>query len=222
MHHSVNQLLAIASPPIGAVVDEVSDENATLIDIWYQKNGFYAFESALHVYPLWDVDNVAGFYTWNSQTCDLFTSLSAELQGKKVFASDAFGNQFGMDISTGEIWFVDIDLAEAFKVANSIDSWCERLLSDFETLTGYEIAKDWQTQNRALEPGERLFPKKPFILGGEWSVDNLWAADCFSNIGFRAYLANQLRSVSDGEYVSIDLGGGRKLTGVVTREGGFE
>jgi hypothetical protein len=48
-----------------------------------------------------------------------------------------------------------------------------------------------------------LIPKVPFVLGGEYSVDNLYDADAVSALLYRGDVAAQIRHLPDGATVKL-------------------
>ena len=88
-------------------------------------------------------------------------------EGLLFFAEDAFGGQFAL--RDEHVVTFDPETGEAQALASSIEDWADQLLADFEFLTGQPLAHDWQARNGALPPGERLVPKVPFVLGGEYA-----------------------------------------------------
>ena len=50
-------------------------------------------------------------------------------------------------------------------------------------------------------PGERLVPKVPFVLGGEFDVSNLHPLDSVKAMRFYGNLAVQIRDAPDGTRV---------------------
>jgi len=86
---------------------------AALLKWLRQKNGFYAFESALHVFPIGTKDGVMDLETWNHLDTwrDTYDGLA---NGYLFFAEDIFGNQFclqqdgtsGFEAETGAVHIV--------------------------------------------------------------------------------------------------------------------
>jgi hypothetical protein len=72
------------------------------------------------------------------------------------------------------------------------------LLDDYETLTGYPLAHEWQRQYGALPEGKRLVPKMPFVTGGAFDVANLYAEDAVEGMRARGNLAMQINDLPDG------------------------
>lgn len=56
-----------------------------------------------------------------------------------------------------------------------------------------------------LVEGQRLVPKLPFVAGGEFEVDNLYAADAVEGMRARGNLAVQIRDLPDGAQISYRI-----------------
>jgi hypothetical protein len=76
-------------------------------------------------------------------------------------------------------------------------------MSNYSVLVGWPIARDWQRVNGPIRPGQRLVPKKPFVLGGEYAINNLYALDATVSMRFRGELAVQIRDLPDGTTVTF-------------------
>src|SRR4051812_25431454 len=102
--------------PVGRVLDE-------LADLLAERNGFYAFESALHVFgsgPCAVADSLEG---WNS-AAGWIASYEGLADGLFFFfAEDAFGAQFA--VRGEEILTFDPETAEAKVMASSIEDWAD-------------------------------------------------------------------------------------------------
>lgn len=71
--------------------------------------------------------------------------------------------------------------------------------------TGYPLASEWQALHGPLPEGKRLLPKIPFVLGGAYDVDNLYAADALAGMKFRADIWKQLRDLPEGAKVELRI-----------------
>ena len=87
--------------------------------------------------------------------------------------------------------------------ADSIEDWADLILSDYSMQTGWKLAHQWQAANGPLPPGKRLMPKIPFILGGEYSLDNLYPGNPLEGLSFKAGIAMQTRNLPEGTKVRL-------------------
>jgi hypothetical protein len=63
----------------------------------------------------------------------------------------------------------------------------------------------WQAANGVLTVGERLVPKRPFTLGGEYNLANLVAMEAVKGMRFRGDLAVQIRDLPDGASITFKI-----------------
>lgn len=167
-----------------------------------KRNGFYAFESALHVFPTQDSLLGVGLETWNSpggwrqEYGDL-------ADGCLFFAEDVFGGQFC--ISGSEVWTFDPETGEKASLGNTIEGWASSVLDDWNNITGYPLGREWQAINGELEMGYRLMPKVPFVCNGAFEVDNLAAIPAEKGMRARANLAIQIRDLPDGATIQFQI-----------------
>ncbi|NVJ97845.1 MAG: SMI1/KNR4 family protein [Alphaproteobacteria bacterium] len=168
------------------------------------RNGFYAFESALHVFPMTNEGGVIGISDWNSH--DLWRRYYEGLaEGYLFFAEDVFGYQFCA--KEDAIFIFDPETGEAQPFSNTLEAWAEKVINDYKVVTGHPIAHEWQRQFGPLEPGCRLFPLKPFFAGGEFSVSNLKVVNSIEGMRARGPIASQIRNLPDGSVIEIKVNG---------------
>jgi len=205
---SIQKLLSIASEPLSqqAVSVSIPDFGSygligdELLDLLRRKNGFYAFESALHVFPAAPFEKEMTLSRWNS--FGLWRHEYGELADKKLFfAEDAFGNQFCLD--SGRVCSFDAETGSSEPVGNTIEEWVGRILADYEVLTGHPLLRQWQTKHGALPIGQRLMPKVPFVLGGQYALENLYSIAAVSGMKTRGNLARQIKDLPDGAQVEF-------------------
>lgn len=202
----VSELLALASAPLGAEHADAaialdgplgSDLRAML----RRANGFYAFESALHVFPS-GATGMVGLEVWNAS--ELWRSEYDGLADDLVFfAEDVFGGQFVL--SPEGVGTFDPETGDVALLAEDLQGWAAVVLDDRDVLTGYPLAHEWQAQHGALPSGQRLLPRVPFVLGGDFAVSNLYCAGAVDGMRTRANLATQLRDLPDGATVTYRI-----------------
>lgn len=197
---------ALASVPIKALPSPAGVSSARYEELsgaLLQKNGFYAFESALHVIPAPAQTVNAGeidLVRWNAP--DLWRFEYEDLtDGLFFFAEDVFGVQFAID--GDRIVSFDPESGEIGFAADDIERWAEAILADYSQLTGYPVAHEWQEAHGALQCGKRLLPKVPFVLGGAFAPSNLVAVDAVEGMRYRGDLWRQIRDLPDGTQVQL-------------------
>jgi hypothetical protein len=173
-----------------------------LLELLRLRNGFYAFEGALHVLPWGQPSGVMNLEAWNSR--DLWTHEYGGLaEGLFFFAEDAFGNQFCL--REGGVCSFDAETGETESLGRSVEDWAHRVLSEYELLTGFPLFHDWQVEHGRVPSGSRLVPIVPFVLGGEYSLPNLRVAGAVSAMRSCGNLARQILDLPDGTRVEFKL-----------------
>ncbi len=210
METSLERLLSVAGKPLCAEPPVMSQQSLfdtgrlgeSLIRLLQGKNGFYAFESALHVFSSGCRNATQDIETWNEY--DLWKKGYGELLSNYLFfAEDAFGVQFG--IYSSRVIRFDPESGESEEIANDIEEWAEIILADYDYQTGYSLAHQWQAKNGALQEGKRLLPKVPFILGGAYEVENLYAEDTLEGMYLRADIWRQIHDLPDGAQIELKV-----------------
>jgi hypothetical protein len=185
--------LSSAAPDISAILLELA---GPLRDGWttllQTKNGFYAFESALHVFPTQRCGSELSLTEWNAP--ELWIDAYQGLANDAVFfAEDIFGVQFC--IKRDGIHTFDPETGNSQLLFADFDGWAFSVLSNFNVLTGFPLGHEWQRSNGRLASGMRLVPKIPFVLGGKFSVQNLHALDSVTAMRMRGSIAVQCGSM---------------------------
>ncbi len=215
MSENIARLLSATSDPLSTApaVGELSRLSALsgsrgqeLLNLLAHRNGFYAFESALLVRPL-DFDaSPLGIFQWNNAALWM-SEYKTDLGGVVFFAEDIFGMQFC--IKNDAVNSFDPETGELKVIAASLEDWCRWIWEDTKTRTGWPIAHFWQLKQGALKSGMRLLPKVPFVLGGQFAIENLYELNDVEGMRFRASIANQLRDCPDGSKVVLNIKHGK-------------
>jgi hypothetical protein len=207
---ALQRLLKLSSPALvlGPAISPVDRRSAQaqLLAEWLKvlerRNGFYSFESALHVFPSRSHGGHIGLDDWNSS--GLWRGAYGDLDpGVLFFAEDVFGNQFGL--VEGGVCRFDAETAEVERFADTPEDWTRRIVDDFNVSTGFPIAHRWQELNGPLASGLRLLPKVPFVLRGEYAVENLYAGRAVEGMRVRGHLATQLVDLPEGAQIEYKL-----------------
>jgi hypothetical protein len=204
---AIRAIVELASEPLGGALPSagsrdtrVPPELATLL---VERNGFFAFESALLVLPDSTSAVVPTLDEWNDARTWKSEYDSDMVDGHVFFAMDAFGGQFALN--NGRVHAFDIETGASTPVADDVSDWARLVLEDYDYLTGHSPAHEWQARHGGLPPRQRLFPTRPFVMGGDYSVENLVAFDMVKGLQGRGQLARQLRDVPDGASVELRL-----------------
>ncbi|MFK8003969.1 MAG: SMI1/KNR4 family protein [Polyangiales bacterium] len=202
---NVQRLLAIGSEGLGGeVAAQLPVGGAALEQLLRQKNGFFAFESALHV--LGTPPQPAGvcdILSWNEPSL-WRTNFPAIPKSLLFFAQDVFGGQFGMD-ANGHVLALEPETGELTPCAEDLEGWAGLILEDWDFMTGHSCARAWQEANGVLPIGHRLYPKIPFVLGGDYAAANLFSCEAAQAMRSYANIARQIRDLPDGSKVRLTV-----------------
>ena len=204
---STARLVSIASKDLSAQGVFPSDIpwrrsrlGSELLEMLGLRNGFYAFEGTLHVYPSGGSATTMSLEEWNSK--DLWRYEYDHLSdGLFFFAEDGVGNQFCL--RDNEVCLFDAETGDLEMIAGTIDDWARRVLDDYELLTGFPLFHDWQVTHGRVPLGCRLVPVVPFVLGGEYALANLRAVGAVSGMRSRGNLARQIYDLPDGAQIEF-------------------
>lgn len=176
---------------------------ALLRPLLSRRNGFYAFDRSLHVFPIGSAcePSEIDLESWNAGSL-WRGGYGRELDDTIFFAEDLFGEQFGLDAG-GRIVRFKPETGEIQPHSDNVDEWARRILDGPEFETGFHFARQWTERNGPIASGRRLLPAMPFMLGGEFSLENLFDGDAAEGMRFRADLALQARGVPDGASVRL-------------------
>jgi hypothetical protein len=210
MGKSLEKLLSIATDALVRTLPGTRSQTVApnaarwseLAGLLRRRNGFYAFESALHVFPLQSAGEAYGLDVWNAADTwiDCYDDLAS---GCFFFAEDVFGNQFC--VNGRDICAFDAETGAAKPLASSLDEWAGLILSDYRFLTGHPLAHEWQVRNGPIPVNMRLVPKIPFVAGGNYAVDNLFSCDTITSLRYRGEFAVQIRHVPDGGKIRLKV-----------------
>ena len=196
----LRRLLSLGSAPLAAgPLDGLPEgrHGDDLAEVLSLRNGFVAFESALLVRGAGDGPH--DLASWNAYP-GWRGSYSGLADGIFFFAEDIFGGQFGL--TEVAVVAFDPETGDRQVLAPDLESWAQGLLVDYASMTGFPLGHAWQQRFGALPMGRRLIPKTPFVLGGDFEVDNLYSVDAVVGMQVRAELAVQIRDLPDGAQVS--------------------
>ena len=205
MNERSRKLASLGGPALGVPLEGALDLQipADLDALLNIRDGFYCFESSLHVFPrraTGQLDLVA----WNAPSLWKAEYGIIDLLSHVLFAEDVFGYQFGI-LPSGTISRFDPETGAIEDFAGDMESWSSMMLTDFELHTGFPLAHQWQERHGPLANGQRLLPKIPFVTGGKFSVENLYACDAVRGMRVRAELARQIRDLPDGTRITYKI-----------------
>jgi hypothetical protein len=119
------------------------------------------------------------------------------------FACDIYGDLW-VKRADGTVRKISTESFVAVEDYGSLESWAATIVADSDYELGWSMLSAWESTNGNIKVGERLAPKIPFVFGGEYSVENLYAMPLTEILKFRRHLATQTANIQNGTKVWID------------------
>jgi hypothetical protein len=166
------------------------------------KNGGFFYGQSLQVYGYSPLHAYHDMERVNSLLQKEYGNITA---GLIAFAQDLFGNQFCFDTVNGNIIFFDAETGKRDVLETSFSKWADVLDDKLQYFTGMKVFEEWILNNH-LEFNQRLCPKIPFVMGGEFKVANLYASTFPDSIKAYANIARQVYNLPDGTPVKLNIG----------------
>lgn len=208
MSEALDRLLGVASAALSESIPHLSGECSLLagrlapelLELLLMRNGFAAYGGALQVFPAGDSAKNIALEHWNSES--LWRSEYGSLaHGCLFFAQDTLGAQFC--VYDDAVYRFDPESAQKDYLADSIDAWAEAVCAEPAYQTAFPLLNEWNKTNGELPLESRLVPKIPFILGGEYAVENLHAVEAAAAMRFYGNVAKQIHDLPDGASVEL-------------------
>lgn len=178
---------------------------AELLGLLNKRNGFFAFDKALHVFPAQPSTQKPSGYDiidWNRRGL-WKNAFPEQVQRLLCFAEDIFGCQWVLQ--KDHIGKFDPETGEVTPFADSFENWAEQIVENASIETGWPLSQQWIQKNGDLPANCRLNPRMLFVLGGSFEVENLFAVDAAEGMRFRGDIARQIRDLPDGTKIKIVL-----------------
>lgn len=126
-------------------------------------------------------------------------------EGLITFGQDLFGNQFCFNVENDEVIFFNSETGEREILAPCFENWIDIISNQSEYYTGINTLKMWLINNQ-LSYDQRLYPIIPFIMGGEFTINNLFAIKFPEFIISYCNIARQVYDLPDGTPVKLNIG----------------
>jgi SMI1 / KNR4 family (SUKH-1) len=182
------------------VEDVISVKDLDYIDFLKLFNGGFFFNQALHFYS---IENTIKIFTLNEMNILLYSKYEKLSKGLTFFAQDIFGNQFAFEGK--RIIFFNIETGDKEEIAQNFDEFINVVLQNSDYYIGEIYLSEWKSLNGDIKLNERLCPKIPFVLGGEYNIANLYALEIEKNIEYNAAIAVQVKDLPDGTAYKLEV-----------------
>ncbi|KAI9450318.1 hypothetical protein F5148DRAFT_1290902 [Russula earlei] len=167
---------------------------------------FLGGKDAIENYEVWDIELYSFSNTYDFNSIEDINNLIEQEYGKIVeglcvFGQDVFGNQFGFDLRKNEVILFNIETGDSKSIAKSFDGFLSILLEDLEYYTGSAFVNKYF---KSLKFNERLCPKIPFVIGGEYAEENLYISPYPKYMKANANIALQIYGLPNGTQIKIN------------------
>ncbi|MEB8342679.1 SMI1/KNR4 family protein [Streptomyces endophyticus] len=197
---ALEQLLSRARGPMGPAIDlDFGWETGPLAElgtVLSSMNGFFLFNAGVQVFRAGDEGLGPDLLSWNAEDTwkDTYDDLADDIF---CFGQDIFGTQFGI-IDGAKVVTLNPESAELTELGTSLNDWAQWLLDDPDVNGTASFAYAYQKANGALDPAERLVPRRFFVAGGGYDFDNFKAVDAATAMRIRGPIAQQVFDLPDG------------------------
>jgi hypothetical protein len=163
-------------------------------------NGGFFFGQSLQFYSLIREKSFRSIISVNELLTQEFDFL---FKGLYSFAQDVFGNQFVFN-DEGQISLFNIESRSCDIVAQNFKESLSILINDIDYYAGITYGKMWKGEYE-LSLDQRIQPKIPFVIGGEYKLDNFYVNNYPAYLSYNADIAKQIYNLKDGEKVKLRI-----------------
>lgn len=184
---------------IGDIPAEIQEQS--YIDFLLTYNGGYYFNNSLHLYGLGAVNDWSDLMKMNELINDLYGDI---VDVRYFFGEDIFGNLFAQ--TRDGCIILNIESAAIEQLGNNFHEWVSILLDDSDYLSGRSLTDEMQNNEiEDLSNGFRLCPRYPFVIGGEYTMKNLYLKYYKNNLEYNSAIAHQVINLSDGQEIKLNI-----------------
>lgn len=178
--------------------EEIKDKEYFNFISNYSNGGFF-LDSSLQFYGFTIEQDYRNIETVNNIFLKEYDIYSA---GLRTIGQDVFGNQFVYDLYTQHIFLFNIETADKEKLGEDFATFIEKLYTDIEYYSGRKFLLNY---TNTITLNQRLCPKKPFTIGGEYKNENFYACNFPSYFEFFADIARQIHELPNGTPIKIKI-----------------
>ena len=188
-------------PSVRVQLSSTTGPRGELAALLARANGFSVFDTGIQVFRAGPEGLGPALETWNDPAT-WKDSYGGTADGLLCFAADLFGGQFAIDDEQQVVQF-DPETADRTVIGRSLEAWAAWVWEDPAVRAAAPFARLWQDTYGPLDLGARLLPRRPFVLGGAYDLDNLEAVDAAEAMRIRGPVARQLHAAADGTRVVL-------------------
>ena len=191
-------------PPLVNIADVESIKRSIFDQEYFRyiteiSNGGFYFNRSLHLYGFCHTPSFHNIIEVNNFFSKEYKMIA---DGKFVFGQDVLSNQFAF--AANGVFSINTETGDSDFLARNFSEWLELLSEDTEYLTGINLLQTWESAQYKLQYDQRLCAKKPFIIGGEYSIDNLYAQVYPKYLSSNANIARQIYGKPDGTKIIFE------------------
>jgi hypothetical protein len=172
-----------------------------LADLLSHLNGFTIADGGVQVFRAGDPGLGPELEHWNRRETwkETYDGLADDML---CFGQDLFGVQFAID-GNGQVITFDPETATREVLGPSLADWAHWLLADMDLHATATFAARWQKTHGQLDHSQRLLPLRLFMLGGDYTDDNLVVRDAVTAMRIRGPLSHELHDLPDATPVQL-------------------
>lgn len=198
--NNIQRFLEMSSESLGHNMNDKNTLNnlklSDLYDLLVQKNGFSVFEGSMRFLTT-DVSFERNLDRWNDW---LSEKVSA---GLFFFADNILGESFCF--YEEKFWKYDFESGDLEYISDDFIEFVNKIVQDYNYYSAHSLAQQWQSIHGKIDFDSVLMPKIPFVLGGEYTLDNLYLVNIYDAIEFKIYLNRKIKNLEDGEKIKFKL-----------------
>lgn len=181
--------------------ESVEIKDSLYLEFLRDNNGGYFYNNSLLLFGFSKKQEQFNILYMNSLYKEYYGDL---VNGLYFFGQDVFGNGFAFENES--IVFFNMESSQKDILASSFAEWLEVLYNDLDYYTGESLVSELNDyQKKELTINKRLSPKYPFILGGEYDIDNLVLKNYAENISYNSSIAKQVYGLPAGSKIKIKI-----------------
>jgi len=164
------------------------------------RNGGFFCNYGIQFYSVSDKADFQSIFYLNDLIRNEYGSITSDMF---FIGQDIFGNQFGMN-KTG-CYLFNIETGDIKFLAKYFDDLLEVIYHNLSYYSGMELIAEWVKRNNKFTASDRFTPKIPFVLGGDYTIDNIYSMNSILNIRYNANIAKQVHNIPDGTNFKIEI-----------------
>jgi hypothetical protein len=144
------------------------------------------------------------FLPRGADEADLSAWCSILPSGARVLRTNLFGDAFVVD-DRGSVHILDRGGCSVDRIASSAEDFWREVREDVHGWQLRPLADACRRAGKVLTDGHCFAFTIPPVLGGDYSVENVWVAPCAEWFSLSASLFEQIKDLADGAQVTLKI-----------------